>query len=131
MTGQDDAAIKDCCAAKRNRTFKELMETDGLQDHKCWDGELADLMCLEDMRQLKDKVLDVNTAEAFLQCKQQWTKAEKAAKQLTASFKSAVDDLQKHLKSVIAEDTRAKKREANQMLECTGNVECPSSYQFV
>ena len=60
------------------------------------------------------KVLDVNTAEAFLQCKQQWTKAEKAAKQLTASFKSAVDDLQKHLKSVIAEDTRAKKREANQ-----------------
>ena len=114
MTGQDDAAIKDCCAAKRNRTFKELMETDSLQDHKCWDGELADLMCLEDMRQLKDKVLDVNTAEAFLQCKQQWTKAEKAAKQLTASFKSAVDDLQKHLKSVIAEDTRAKKREANQ-----------------
>ncbi|CAE7394875.1 unnamed protein product [Symbiodinium sp. CCMP2592] len=114
MTGQQEARLQTETASKRNQSFKEFIEDPGVLAHKCWDGELTDLMSIEDLHELRDQVLDVDTAEKFLACKTQWAKAEKAVKQLSGNFKSAADDLQKHLRSVVSEETRSKKREASQ-----------------
>ena len=114
MTGQADAHLLTEAVNKQKRSLKDVLQDQAVAAGQCWDGELEDLRAVEELRDLRDQVLDVDDAEQFLILKQKWSKGEKAAKQLGSALKASIDDLQKHLKSVLTEQTRTKKREAQE-----------------
>ncbi|CAE6929570.1 unnamed protein product [Symbiodinium sp. CCMP2592] len=108
MTGHTQEDLTKAAADSMKMDFQDFLAQEFVISQKFWDGD--GICTLDSLRQQQETVLDCATAEEFLASKKTWQDAEKAIHMCVKGSKVSSDDVIKHLKSMIAEDKRQKKR---------------------
>ena len=112
MTGLTQEELNKAAAESMKMEFKDFLAQEFVASQKFWEGD--GLCTLDSLRQVQETVLDCATAEEFLQSKKTWQDAEKAIHVCIKGTKVSCDDVVKHLKSMVTEDKRQKKRKQSQ-----------------
>ena len=110
ITGMTAESIAKADDARRKVAFKDFLLEEETSERKFWDGELIELLSIDELRDLMNKVLDVKCADQFLQIKSSWQSAEKAIVTCCKGLKTSFDDLTKRLKAVLNDDKRSKRK---------------------
>ena len=117
ITGVTAESIAKADDARRKIAFKDFLLEDQTSERKFWDGELIELLSIDELRDLMNKVLDVKCADQFLQIKSSWQAAEKAIVTCCKGLKTSFDDLTKHLKAVLSDLKKLRQEAAEKAAE--------------
>ena len=99
--------------ARRGVRFEDFMKEPRTQAQKFWEGDLSAVVPVADLNAtVVDKILEAQDAGQFLALKKQWTQSQACYATLCKGIKQSADDLVKHMKVRVAENTREKKRKA-------------------
>ena len=114
ITGASQAGLARAHGARFKLSFEDFLSEQKTPDEKFWDGELRHLQSIDQLRDISDGVLSIPNAEVSLQTKSLWQAADKAIVSCCRGLKTSFDDVVKHLKAILNEDKRTKKREEAQ-----------------
>eukprot|EP00435_Cladocopium_sp_Y103_P072414 s111_g40.t1 len=99
---------------RKKVTFDVFMQEQRTTNQKFWDGHLRDVMPFEQVHTVTENILDTQEPQKFLELKKQWQSCERAYHQIAKGTKQSADDVMRHMKVRLAENTREKKRKAEQ-----------------
>lgn len=114
MTGAQDALADTQNTTRKTLTFDVFLGEQRTKSQKFWEGEVSDVIPVEQVHIMMEKILEAADAVTFLQLKKTWGSVEKAYQQIAKGTKQAADDVTKHMKVRQAESIREKKRKQDQ-----------------
>ena len=107
------AIVEQELAKKKAMSFAVYMEQEQVHAQKFWQGDMSSVATIQSLRELIDAVMTAQSSETFLKHKQHWEQCNKVLTEISKGLKIAADDVYKHLKAKVAEQTRDKKRKAD------------------
>ncbi|CAE7253612.1 unnamed protein product [Symbiodinium sp. CCMP2592] len=112
--GAADAVSSEFIEQRKLLSFEGFLAEPRTSKNKFWDGGVNVLRELDVVQDSMETLLECKEPQEFLKYKQEWLASEKAFLQLPKAIKQSADDLTKHMKLRIAEDSREKKRQLDQ-----------------
>ena len=113
MTGAAPYQAEAQQATRNEVSWEDFLKEARTMNQKFWDGDLKDIMPIEEVHTLMEHILEAKDPAEFLALKKTWQAYEKAAGQIGKGAKQGAEDVCRHMKVKAAENTREKKRKAD------------------